>query len=125
MTKTNHDDLHLYGRNPRAPRRLARLLRRACLAPAIMLIGAAAAGGCDEGTTTSTVAYTYEDPYLYSYYYPADLAYTGYYAADSWNYGLYYAAPGAVPGSAGAATVINNSGRPSLGTALRAVIRGE
>jgi hypothetical protein len=124
MTKTNHDDLQLYGRDPRASRRLARLLRRACLAPAIMLIGAAAAGGCDEGTT-STVAYSYEDPYLYSYYYPADLAYTGYYAADSWNYGLYYAAPGAVPGSAGAATVINNSGRPSLGTALRAVIRGE
>jgi len=89
-----------------------------------MMVGAAMVGGCDDGTT-STVAYTYDDPYLYSYYYPADLAYTGYYAADTWNYGLYYAAPGAVPGSAGAATVINNSGRPSVGSTLRALIRGE
>jgi hypothetical protein len=123
MTNTNHDDLQLYGRDRRRARSLARVLRRACLAPAIMLVGALA-GGCDDGTT-STVAYTYDDPYLYTYYYPADLAYTGYYAADSWNYGLYYAAPGAIPGSAGAATVINNSGRPSLGSTLRALIRGE
>ena len=89
-----------------------------------MMVGAAMGVGCDEGTS-STVAYSYEDPYLYSYYYPADLGYTGYYAADSWAYAGYYAARGAVPGSEGAATVINNSGRPSLGTTLRAVIRGE
>ena len=38
---------------------------------------------------------------------------------------VYYSARGAVPGSAGAATVINNSGRPSLGSTLRALIRGE
>jgi len=124
MTNTNHDELHLYGRDRKRSHRLARVLRTACLAPAIMLVGAAMAGGCGEGTT-STVAYSYEDPYLYTYYYPADLAYTGYYAADSWAYATYYAARGAVPGSVEAATVINNSGRPSLGSTLRALIRGE
>src|SRR5215831_13891618 len=124
MTNTNHDDLRLYGRNRRRSRPLGRVLWRACLAPALMLVGAAMAG-CGGSGTTSTVAYTYEDPYLYTYYYPADLTYTGYYAADSWNYGLYYAARGAVPGSVEAATVINNTGRPSLGSTLRALIRGE
>ena len=119
MTNTNHVDLRLYGRNPRRSRPLARVLWRACLAPALMLVGAAAVG-CGGGTTTSTVAYAYEDPYLYTYYYPADMAYTSYYATDSWNYAVYYAARGAVPGSEGAATVINNTGRPSLGSTLRA-----
>jgi hypothetical protein len=124
MTNTKHDDLHLYGRDRRRWRSLARVFKRACLAPAIMLVGATMAVGCGEGTS-STVAYTYDDPYLYSYYYPADLSYSGYYAADSWDYAGYYAARGAVPGSVGAATVINNSGRPSLGSTLRALIRGE
>ncbi len=94
------------------------------LAPAAALLGVIAASGwgCNEGATTGTVAYSYEDPYLYSYYYPADVAYTGYYAADTWDYGLYYAAQGP---AAGAATVIDNSTRPSLGSTLRALIRGE
>src|SRR5450631_4461484 len=95
------------------------------VAPAAALLGALVAGGWGCGSsTTGTVAYTYEDPYLYSYYYPADLAYTGYYGADSWNYAVYYSSPGLPAGSA-AATVIDNSGRPSLGSTLRALIRGE
>jgi hypothetical protein len=123
MTKTNHDDLHLHSPRRTRTRRLASVLRTACLAPAIMLVGAAMGAGCgDNGTTT--VAYSYEDPYLYTYYYPADLAYTSYYATDSWNYAVYYSTPGAGPGS-GAATVINNTVRPSLGSTLRAAIRGE
>jgi hypothetical protein len=41
--------------------------------------------------TTSTGTYYY-DPYLYSYYYPADLAYSTYYWTDSWVYtDVYYA----------------------------------
>ncbi len=98
--------------------------KRARLAPAAMLWGVLAAGGlgCDGGTTT--VSYAYEDPYLYSYYYPADLAYTGYYATDSWDYAAYYASPG-LGGAVGPATVIDNSTPPSLGSTLRALIRGE
>ena len=94
------------------------------LAPAA-LAGALVVGfwGCGT-TTTGTVAYTYDDPYLYSYYYPTDVMYSGYYAADSWDYAVYYASKGSAPG-AGAATVIDNSGRPSLGSTLRSLIRGE
>jgi hypothetical protein len=50
------------------------------------------AGACTDGTTT-TVAYAYDNPYVYSTYYPVDTAYAGYYWADSWNYySFYYAA---------------------------------
>jgi hypothetical protein len=94
--------------------------------PAVALVGALAAGfwGCDDNTTTGTTTYAYDDPYLYTYYYPTDLAYTGYYAADSWAYAGYYASNGPAAG-AGAATVIDNSGRPTLGSTLRSLIRGE
>jgi hypothetical protein len=43
--------------------------------------------GC--GNEAATVDTAYEDPYLYDYYYPADMAYTGWYAADSWDYSAY------------------------------------
>jgi hypothetical protein len=54
--------------------------------------GAAAtllAGGCSSGTTATT-AYAYEDPYVYSTYYPADVAYSTYYYADTWDYNSWY-----------------------------------
>lgn len=110
MTKTHQDRLRYWGTR---------------LAPAAALAGALVVGfwGCGT-TTTGTVAYTYDDPYLYSYYYPADVAYTSYYAADTWDYALYYSSKGPASG-AGAATVIDNSGRPSLGSTLRSLIRGE
>jgi hypothetical protein len=53
--------------------------------------GAAAtllAGGCSSGTATT--AYAYEDPYLYTTYYPADVGYSTYYYADTWNYNSWY-----------------------------------
>ncbi len=51
-------------------------------------------GSCTDGTTT-TVAYAYDNPYLYTTYYPVDTAYAGYSWADSWNYyAFYYAAVG-------------------------------
>ena len=55
---------------------------------------AVGAGSCTDGTST-TVAYAYDDPYLYSTYYPVDTAYAGYNWADNWNYyAFYYAAVG-------------------------------
>ena len=58
---------------------------------ALLLVGA---GSCTDGTTT-TVAYAYDNPYVYTTYYPVDTAYAGYYWADSWNYySFYYAAVG-------------------------------
>ncbi len=52
------------------------------------------AGSCTDGTT-ATVAYAYDDPYVYTTYYPVDTSYAGYYWADSWNYyAFYYAAVG-------------------------------
>jgi hypothetical protein len=110
MIKTHRDRLRHWG---------------ARLAPAAALVSAVAVGfwGCGT-TTTGTTTYAYDDPYLYTYYYPADLAYTGYYAADSWDYAVYYASRGPAA-SASPATVIDNSGRPSLGSTLRSLIRGE
>src|SRR5437763_16576900 len=56
---------------------------------------AVGAGACTDGTTT-TVAYAYDNPYVYTTYYPVDTAYAGYYWADSWNYySFYYAEVGA------------------------------
>jgi hypothetical protein len=60
------------------------------------------AGGCSSGTATT--AYAYEDPYVYSTYYPADVAYSSYYYADTWDYNTwyyYYVGPSPVGGDAG------------------------
>src|SRR3954463_620406 len=63
--------------------------RAAMGALTLLLVGA---GACTDGTTT-TVAYAYDNPYVYTTYYPVDTAYAGYYWADSWNYySFYYAA---------------------------------
>jgi hypothetical protein len=68
-----------------------RRTRAAMGALTLLLVGA---GSCTDGTTT-TVAYAYDNPYVYTTYYPADTAYAGYYWADSWNYSsFYYAAVG-------------------------------
>src|SRR5437764_3541200 len=65
--------------------------RAAMGALTLLLVGG---GSCTDGTTT-TVAYAYDSPYVYSTYYPVDTAYAGYYWADSWNYySFYYAAVG-------------------------------
>jgi len=66
---------------------------RAAMGALALLAGGA--GSCTGTGTTTTVAYAYDDPYVYSTYYPVDTAYSGYYWADSWNYyAFYYAAVG-------------------------------
>jgi hypothetical protein len=69
--------------------------RRTQVALGALTLLAVGAGSCTDGTTTTTVAYAYDDPYVYTTYYPVDTAYSGYYWADSWNYySFYYAAVG-------------------------------
>src|SRR5450755_2677411 len=51
---------------------------------------AVGAGSCTDTGTTATVSYAYDNPYVYSTYYPVDTAYAGYYWADSWNYYAFY-----------------------------------
>jgi hypothetical protein len=66
--------------------------RRTQAALGALTLLAVGAGSCTDGTTT-TVAYAYDNPYVYTTYYPVDTAYAGYYWADSWNYySFYYAA---------------------------------
>jgi hypothetical protein len=78
----------------------------------------AAIGGCEDNNgTTATTDYTYEDGYNYQYYYPADLAYTGMYAADSWDYATLVAQ------TAGYSSAVAT--RPTVGSVVRALVRGE
>jgi hypothetical protein len=80
---------------------------------------------CGSSTSSTSVDYAYEDPYLYDYYYPVDTGYSGYYASNSWDYTTYYAAtPGGAYGS-GSGQTPDNSSRPFVGTTIRALIRGE
>jgi hypothetical protein len=70
---------------------------------------AAGTSSCTDNTTT-VPAYAYDDYYLYSAYYPADVAYAGYYWADSWYYpGFYYAAAYGGGSSGGTANGGGNS----------------
>jgi len=75
---------------------LGRTLRRrtrAALGALTLLV--VVAGSCSDNGTVTTVSYAYDDPYVYTTYYPVDTAYSGYYWADSWNYyAFYYAAVG-------------------------------
>jgi len=101
---------------------------------------AAGGVGCDNGTS-SGVSYAYEDPYLYSYYYPADVGYSSYYWASSWDYGDLYLATitgadgGAVAPDGGASGAGGSGGsggsnsamsaRGAVGQIIRALARGE
>jgi hypothetical protein len=72
--------------------------------------------GCtdDNGTATTTTNYAYDDAYLYSGYYPADVAYASSYYAYPYSYGGFY--------YAGATATTPGSG---LAAAIRALARGE
>src|ERR1700689_5497446 len=74
----------------------------------LTLLGAGVVG-CTDGTTTATVAYAYDNPYVYSTYYPVATAYSGYYWADSWNYYAFYYVGAAPTG------VVRESAISSLG----------
>ncbi len=89
---------------------------RWALTAALALMGAASAS-CTDNTTTgyATTSYAYWDPYYYSYYYPADLSYSGVYWADSWDYSAYYY-------SLQSAATVSQGG---VGAAIRALARGE
>jgi hypothetical protein len=80
--------------------------------------------GCDTATTTTVtpaaVDYTYEDPWLYDYYYPADLSYAGAYGANAWNYSTMVDATLGYSGSAATAAQ-----RLAIGGATRSLIRGQ
>ena len=72
--------------------------------------------GCtnDNGTVTTSTNYAYDDAYLYSGYYPADVAYASSYWAYPYSYGGFY--------YEGAAATTTGSG---LAAAIRALARGE
>src|SRR5262249_52957056 len=70
-------------------------MNRSKLHPLIAAVGAAAlttAGtvGCTSSGTVYTTGYVYDDAYLYTSYYPADVAYASYYYAYPWNYNTFY-----------------------------------
>jgi hypothetical protein len=69
-----------------------------------------------DGVVYDSTYYAYEDPYLYDYYYTTDMFYSSYYWAYPWDYGYYvYQTTGD-----------NQSNqRASIGTAVRALARGE
>ena len=53
-------------------------------------VGGAVAVGCGSSGTVVTTTYAYDDPYLYTAYYPADVAYASYYWAYPWDYTTFY-----------------------------------
>jgi hypothetical protein len=81
--------------------------------PALLALAFASAS-CYDTTGTSTYYY---DPYLYSYYYPADVAYSSYYYTDTWFYDdLYFNTAHAAP---------EVPARFTVGGVLRDLARGE
>jgi hypothetical protein len=108
---------------------LGRRTQAAMGALTLLVVGA---GSCsDNGTTVATVSYAYDNPYVYSTYYPVDTAYAGYYWADSWNYyafyyegavanGLAYTGVGGSTGSHGAAGANGAAGATGTGGAIGA-----
>src|SRR5262245_18802779 len=87
---------------------------------ALAFVAAGGVGCNDNGT--SGVDFTYEDPYLYDYYYPADVGYSTYYWADTLDYGdLYFQVMTAdggttgVGGSGGATGAGGSGGNAGLG----------
>lgn len=65
-------------------------LRRILASVGLVLAGAGAFGCTSNGTVATTTTYAYDDPYLYTAYYPADVAYASYYWAYPWDYTVFY-----------------------------------
>jgi len=61
----------------------------AALAAIAIIRGGAGCGGSSSTTSSGYVAY--EDPYVYTSYYPADVAYANAYWANDWSYPVVYA----------------------------------
>jgi hypothetical protein len=81
--------------------------------------GAVGAFGCTSSGTVATTSYAYDDAWVYTSYYPADVAYASYYYAYPWNYTTFYYYLGAYgPGTTGAAgTNGTNGAAGTTGTA--------
>jgi hypothetical protein len=95
---------------------------------------AAGAVGCTSDTGVVTTTYAYDDPYLYTAYYPADVAYASYYWAYPWDYGVFYFIGAYTPTpTASNADASTNAADASTGTpvrsgvtaAIEALARGE
>jgi hypothetical protein len=106
---------------------------------AVAIIRGGAGCGGDNGTVTSDYV-AYENPYVYSAYYPADVAYANAYWATDWNYPVLYAtgagptvsvdgggADAAVPADAGTVTDggTSTSRLTSIADLIRALARGD
>jgi hypothetical protein len=89
-------------------------MKLSSLKSALVALAALATGITCTGTTTTT----YYDPYLYTYYYPADVAYSTYYWTDAWVYSdVYYSQ------TEQQQTPIPT--RWTVGNAIRALARGD
>jgi hypothetical protein len=105
---------------------------KALTVAALALIAAGTSSCSDEPTAVTTTGYAYDDYYLYSGYYPADVAYASYYWADSWDYaGFYYIGAytgGGTGGASGAGGSGGSSGstvRSTMANVVEALARGE
>jgi hypothetical protein len=86
------------------------------IAGTALALAAGSIGGCtDDNGTVATPNYAYDDAYLYSGYYPADVAYASSYWAYPYSYGGFYYAGAAATTTAGS----------GLAAAIRALARGE
>jgi hypothetical protein len=65
-------------------------LRHVIAGAAVALATAGTVGCTDTSGTVSTTGYVYDDAYLYTTYYPADVAYASYYYAYPWDYSTFY-----------------------------------
>jgi hypothetical protein len=87
------------------------------MAGAALALATSAILGCDDnGTAVVTTSYAYDDPYLYTSYYPADVAY----ASSYWAYP--YALGGFYYFGEDAAQTATHTG---LAAAIKALARGE
>jgi len=63
---------------------------RHVIAGAAVALATAGTVGCTDTGTVSTTGYVYDDAYLYTTYYPADVAYASYAYAYPWDYSTFY-----------------------------------
>jgi hypothetical protein len=117
-----------------------RSLRKVFAGVGLTVVAGAAVVACTSDTGVVTTTYAYDDPYLYTAYYPADVAYASYYWAYPWDYSTFYyfigaytpPTPTATP--AGGTTGTSTGGTTGTGTAtvrsgltaaIEALARGE
>src|SRR5580765_7422593 len=109
---------------------------RHVIAAAAVALGTAGTIGCtDSGTVVTSSGYVYDDAYLYSTYYPADVAYASYAYAYPWDYSTFYYylnAYGPTPtgntgnqADAGTTGTTSNTVHSGLAFAIESLARGQ